>query len=56
MTLHFLQQTQPPVLPCLQELYDHDQEKPQVLVDNWNTWFFDGESIGATAYVSYVMR
>jgi len=39
LTLHFLQQTNPPVLPCLQEL--HINEKPEVIIDNWNTWFFD---------------
>lgn len=36
MTLHYLQQIG--VIPVLQELYVG--EKPKILVDKWNTWFF----------------
>ncbi|XP_049618623.1 terminal uridylyltransferase 7 isoform X3 [Syngnathus scovelli] len=40
MVLFFLQQREPPVIPVLQELYDGD-EKPEVLADGWNVYFFD---------------
>nr|XP_057927335.1 terminal uridylyltransferase 7 [Doryrhamphus excisus] len=40
MVLFFLQQRDPPLVPVLQELYDGD-EKPEVLVDGWNVYFFD---------------
>ncbi|PIK49155.1 putative terminal uridylyltransferase 4 isoform X4 [Apostichopus japonicus] len=39
MTLYFLQQTSPPVIPVLQELYEGDQ-KPERIVEGRNTWFF----------------
>ncbi|XP_059469571.1 terminal uridylyltransferase 4-like [Neocloeon triangulifer] len=40
MAIYFLQQCDPPVIPVLQELYT-TEEQPQVLVEGWNTWFFD---------------
>ncbi|XP_037633222.1 terminal uridylyltransferase 7 isoform X2 [Sebastes umbrosus] len=40
MVLFFLQQRDPPVIPVLQEIYD-GKNKPEVLVDNWNVYFFD---------------
>ncbi|XP_057688013.1 terminal uridylyltransferase 7 [Corythoichthys intestinalis] len=40
MVLFFLQQREPPLIPVLQEIYDGD-EKPTVLVDGWNVYFFD---------------
>ncbi|KAI1289877.1 Terminal uridylyltransferase 7 [Halotydeus destructor] len=40
MTLHYLQQISPPVIPVLQELYD-GEEKPEAMTDGWNTWFYD---------------
>lgn len=40
MVLFYLQQRNPPVIPVLQELYD-GTEKPEVLVDGWNVYFFD---------------
>uniref|UniRef100_A0A2R5LKV9 Putative s-m checkpoint control protein cid1 n=1 Tax=Ornithodoros turicata TaxID=34597 RepID=A0A2R5LKV9_9ACAR len=41
MTLYYLQQCQPPVIPVLQELYEEGQAKPEVAVDGWNAWFYD---------------
>lgn len=41
MVLHFLQQCKPPVIPVLQELYDHSKPAPQLVIDGWNAWFFD---------------
>ncbi|XP_065348402.1 terminal uridylyltransferase 4-like [Cloeon dipterum] len=40
MAIYFLQQCEPPVIPVLQELYKGDTA-PEVLIDGWNTWFFD---------------
>ncbi|NXG94109.1 TUT7 uridylyltransferase, partial [Stercorarius parasiticus] len=40
MVLYFLQQRNPPVIPVLQEIYK-EPEKPEVLVDGWNVYFFD---------------
>ena len=39
MVIYFLQQKQIPVVPVLQELYVG--EKPEMMVDEWNTWFYD---------------
>ncbi|XP_041643234.1 terminal uridylyltransferase 7 [Cheilinus undulatus] len=45
MVLFFLQQRNPPVIPVLQEIYD-GQKKPEILVDDWNVYFFgDLESL-----------
>ncbi|XP_071539111.1 terminal uridylyltransferase 7-like isoform X2 [Panulirus ornatus] len=41
MVLHFLQQCRPPVIPVLQELYDHSEPAPKLIIDGWNAWFFD---------------
>uniref|UniRef100_H2ZWR3 RNA uridylyltransferase n=1 Tax=Latimeria chalumnae TaxID=7897 RepID=H2ZWR3_LATCH len=40
MVLYFLQQTNPPVIPVLQEIYDGPR-KPEILVDGWNVYFFN---------------
>ncbi|CAD5111628.1 DgyrCDS921 [Dimorphilus gyrociliatus] len=40
MVIYFLQQTEPPVLPVLQELYD-GSEPPKYYVEGCNTYFFD---------------
>uniref|UniRef100_A0A4W5KW32 Uncharacterized protein n=1 Tax=Hucho hucho TaxID=62062 RepID=A0A4W5KW32_9TELE len=40
MVLFYLQQRNPPVIPVLQEIYD-EEEKPEVLVDGWNVYFYD---------------
>jgi len=37
MMIFYLQQTSPPVIPVLQELYTGD--KPENVVDGWNAWF-----------------
>lgn len=45
LTLHFLQQRKPPVIPVLQELHD-GKEPPQQMIAGWNAWFFsDLESL-----------
>ncbi|KAG0710685.1 Terminal uridylyltransferase 4 [Chionoecetes opilio] len=41
MVLHYLQQCKPPVIPVLQELYDHRKPAPQLNIDGWNAWFYD---------------
>lgn len=41
MTIYYLQQCTPPVVPVLQELYPDGEAKPEVMVDSWNTWFFE---------------
>lgn len=41
MVLHFLQQCKPPVIPVLQELYDHSKPAPELIIDGRNAWFFD---------------
>ncbi|XP_077550474.1 terminal uridylyltransferase 7-like [Haemaphysalis longicornis] len=41
MAIHYLQQCKPPVVPVLQELYPEGEPKPEVMVDNWNVWFFE---------------
>ncbi|KAH6940769.1 hypothetical protein HPB50_006479 [Hyalomma asiaticum] len=41
LTLYYLQQCNPPVIPVLQELYPEDEQKPEVMVDGCNTWFYD---------------
>ncbi|XP_026721926.1 terminal uridylyltransferase 7 isoform X2 [Athene cunicularia] len=40
MVLYFLQQRKPPVVPVLQEIYK-EPKKPEILVDDWNVYFFD---------------
>ncbi|KAJ8305343.1 hypothetical protein KUTeg_015888, partial [Tegillarca granosa] len=40
MALYYLQQCKPPVIPVLQELYA-GEDKPQHMVENWNTWYFE---------------
>ncbi|XP_045068190.1 terminal uridylyltransferase 4 isoform X1 [Coregonus clupeaformis] len=40
MVLFYLQQRNPPVIPVLQEIYD-GEEKPEVLVDGWNVYFYN---------------
>ncbi|XP_072172612.1 terminal uridylyltransferase 7-like [Diadema setosum] len=40
LTVYFLQQREPPVLPVLQELCPGDK-MPVHEVDGWNAWFFD---------------
>ncbi|XP_063962269.1 terminal uridylyltransferase 7-like isoform X1 [Lytechinus pictus] len=40
LTIYFLQQRKPPVLPVLQELYSGEKQ-PVHEVDGWNAWFFD---------------
>jgi len=39
MMLHYLQRTQPPVIPILQEVMDQTGRRP-VLVDGWDTYFY----------------
>ena len=42
MLIYYLQQVKPPVVPVLQELYDHSElERPSKIVDGWNAWFYD---------------
>eukprot|EP00117_Sycon_ciliatum_P038515 scpid66678/ scgid28605/ Terminal uridylyltransferase 7; Zinc finger CCHC domain-containing protein 6 len=44
MVIYFLQRTSPPVLPCLQELWEKtdDQPEPPVNIEmSWNVYFFD---------------
>ena len=41
MVIHFLQQIKPPIVPVLQELYDHSKPQPVNKIDGWNAWFFD---------------
>merc|ERR1719187_2414771 len=41
MVIHFLQQTQPPVLPVLQEVWTGTGPRPELLIDGWNAWFWD---------------
>ncbi|KAH9362805.1 hypothetical protein HPB48_015232 [Haemaphysalis longicornis] len=41
MTLYYLQQRKPPVIPVLQELYPDGETKPEVIIEGWNAWFFD---------------
>ena len=42
MLIYYLQQVKPPVVPVLQELYDHTSknERPVNIVDGWNAWFY----------------
>lgn len=40
MVLFYLQQRNPPVIPVLQELFDA-KNKPEILVEGWNVYFFD---------------
>ncbi|KAL4236653.1 Terminal uridylyltransferase 4 [Mactra antiquata] len=40
MMIHYLQHTNPPVIPVLQELRYSDQPNPEYMVEGWNTWFF----------------
>lgn len=40
MLIYYLQQVQPPVVPVLQELHDHDPPPPVNMVDGWNAWFY----------------
>ncbi|XP_072031740.1 terminal uridylyltransferase 4-like isoform X2 [Amphiura filiformis] len=40
MTLFFLQQRKPPVIPVLQELYT-GKEKPKAMMEGRNAWFYD---------------
>lgn len=41
MTLYYLQQCKPPVIPVLQELYPEGETKPEVIIEGWNAWFFE---------------
>ncbi|XP_067122746.1 terminal uridylyltransferase 4-like [Centruroides vittatus] len=41
MLIYYLQQRDPPVIPVLQELYDHSQASPVRIVQGWNTWFYE---------------
>ncbi|XP_077548540.1 terminal uridylyltransferase 7-like [Haemaphysalis longicornis] len=41
MAVFYLQQCRPPVVPVLQELSPEGEARPEVLVEGWNTWFFD---------------
>lgn len=41
LTLYYLQQCKPPVIPVLQELYPEGEQKPEVMVEGWNAWFYD---------------
>nr|XP_045624823.1 uncharacterized protein LOC123774531 [Procambarus clarkii] len=41
MVLHFLQQCKPPVIPVLQELWDHSKPAPRLMIDGWNAWFYE---------------
>ncbi|XP_077548317.1 terminal uridylyltransferase 4-like [Haemaphysalis longicornis] len=41
MTLYYLQQRKPPVIPVLQELYPDGEVKPEVVIEGWNAWFFE---------------
>ncbi|KAL1775739.1 terminal uridylyltransferase 7 isoform X4 [Sigmodon hispidus] len=40
MVLYFLQQRSPPIILVLQKIYK-DDIKPRILVNGWNTYFFD---------------
>lgn len=40
MVLFYLQQRNPPVIPVLQEIFD-GKNKPEILVEGWNVYFFD---------------
>ncbi|UYV65168.1 ZCCHC11 [Cordylochernes scorpioides] len=44
MVIYFLQQRDPPVLPVLQELHPNPQRRPQRMVKEWDTWFFNDTS------------
>ncbi|KAL1486917.1 hypothetical protein MTO96_046757 [Rhipicephalus appendiculatus] len=41
LTLYYLPQCGPPVIPVLQGWYPEGEKKPQVKVDGWNAWFDD---------------
>jgi terminal uridylyltransferase len=45
LVIYFLQQRTPPVVPVLQEVgsVDADGNQREEMVDEWNTWFFDGD-------------
>ncbi|XP_076069141.1 terminal uridylyltransferase 7-like isoform X2 [Oratosquilla oratoria] len=45
MVIHFLQQTHPPVVPVLQELYDHSKPAPKLIIDGWNAWFCNAKAV-----------
>lgn len=57
MLIHYLQHTNPPVLPVLQELVapgsDIDPLHPpaKYMVDNWNTYFLDVDNLKSVATV-----
>ncbi|KAK8744816.1 hypothetical protein OTU49_000634, partial [Cherax quadricarinatus] len=53
MVLHFLQQCKPPVIPVLQELYDHSKPAPQLIIDGWNAWFYEDVKSLRTAWKDY---
>ncbi|KAK3090095.1 hypothetical protein FSP39_009133 [Pinctada imbricata] len=40
MLLYYLQQCNPPVIPVLQEIHPV-KEKPERIIDGWNTWYYD---------------
>ncbi|XP_077570669.1 terminal uridylyltransferase 7 isoform X3 [Stigmatopora nigra] len=52
MVLFFLQQREPPLIPVLQEIYDGD-EKPTVLVEGWNIYFFDDLEVLPSRWPEY---
>ncbi|WAR24855.1 TUT7-like protein [Mya arenaria] len=41
MMVHYLQHTNPPVIPVLQELRLPDEPDKELIVEGWNTWFFN---------------
>jgi len=43
MMIYFLQQTEPAVIPVIQEM--HDGPKPENIVDGWNAWFQSDKTI-----------
>ncbi|KAH9376928.1 hypothetical protein HPB48_002757 [Haemaphysalis longicornis] len=40
MTIYYLQQRKPPVIPVLQELYPEGETRPEVIIGGWSAWFF----------------